>query len=159
MGLRYSDQKYGQCFFVTTSFKDHQNFGDIAGFYDKLADSINFCASKFKAHIYGYAFMPSHVHLLLWIEGGKLSGFMRDVKKFIAQKVAFDLGIKSDTIWTPRYDRVAVFSRSVLQTKLDYIHNNPVKAGFVESANDWQWSSAQDYEDRGKGLINVCKDW
>ena len=36
---------------------------------------------------------------------------------------------------------------------LDYIHNNPVTAGFVESPEDWLYSSAKNYEGK-KGLLD-----
>lgn len=36
----------------------------------------------------------------------------------------------------------------------DYIHNNPVKAGFVEEPEHWRWSSAIDYAG-GKGFVDV----
>jgi hypothetical protein len=41
-----------------------------------------------------------------------------------------------------------------MKQKLDYIHNNPVEAGFVTNAADWIYSSAIDYAG-GKGLLNV----
>jgi len=38
--------------------------------------------------------------------------------------------------------------------KLDYIHNNPVEAGFVEKPEDWLYTSAADYLGI-KGLIPI----
>ncbi len=40
--------------------------------------------------------------------------------------------------------------------KLDYIHNNPVEAGFVTKAEEWKYSSAIDYYE-GKGLLEIIK--
>lgn len=42
----------------------------------------------------------------------------------------------------------------MMEQKLDYIHNNPVKAGFVENPEDYLYSSARDYSGR-QGLIKV----
>ena len=42
----------------------------------------------------------------------------------------------------------------MLKQKLDYIHQNPVVAGFVEEPEHWIYSSARDYEGE-KGLIDV----
>jgi len=39
--------------------------------------------------------------------------------------------------------------------KLEYIHMNPVEAGFVEKAEDYVYSSARDFYGR-KGLIELC---
>jgi len=41
------------------------------------------------------------------------------------------------------------------QVCFNYIHNNPVKAGLVKQAIDWEFSSASDYADlRGGKLVN-----
>jgi hypothetical protein len=42
----------------------------------------------------------------------------------------------------------------VIQQKLDYIHQNPVKAGVVDRASAYVYSSAVDYED-GKGILEI----
>ena len=39
--------------------------------------------------------------------------------------------------------------------KLDYIHNNPVGAGFAKP-EEWKYSSAIDYYG-GKGLLEIIK--
>ncbi|MDD5548060.1 MAG: hypothetical protein PHI79_00510 [Sulfurovaceae bacterium] len=42
--------------------------------------------------------------------------------------------------------------------KINYIHQNPVKRGYVDEATHWRYSSARDYE--GKiGLVNVERFW
>ena len=84
---------------------------------------------------------------------------MRDFKKFTAQKVSRDYGFLTDSLWMPRFDRVAIYSREVFYTKLKYIHNNPIKANLVENAEDWTWSSAGDYLSNKTGVITVWKDW
>ncbi len=36
-----------------------------------------------------------------------------------------------------------LWSTKVIKQKLDYIHNNPLKAGFVTNPIHWKWSSAR----------------
>jgi putative transposase len=38
---------------------------------------------------------------------------------------------------------------------LNYIHNNPVKAGFVLNPEDWPYSSARLYSNDEKGIVEV----
>ncbi|WP_339700544.1 hypothetical protein [uncultured Roseivirga sp.] len=38
--------------------------------------------------------------------------------------------------------------------RLNYVHNNPVEAGFVDQPADWVFSNARDYEDQ-KGIIEI----
>ena len=47
---------------------------------------------------------------------------------------------------------IELYSCDVILQKLDYLHQNPVQAGFVEKAEDCLWSSAGDYAGR-KGLL------
>ena len=159
MGLRFPQQKYGTCFFVTTTFKEWARLGNVPGLYPALAESLVFCSRKYNALIAGYVLMPTHIHVVIFIEGSKLSAFMRDFKKFIAQKVVKDLRGNSSSVWMPRYDRVVIYTDKVLRDKLNYIHNNPVESGLVQNAEDWQWSSAGDYATDTEGIIPVWKEW
>jgi putative transposase len=43
----------------------------------------------------------------------------------------------------------------VINQKLEYLHENPVRAGFVKRAEDWIYSSATDYYTKQKGLIDI----
>jgi putative transposase len=42
----------------------------------------------------------------------------------------------------------------MLNQRLDYLHQNPVEAGFVNEAEHWKYSSAIDYS-AGKGIIPI----
>ena len=42
--------------------------------------------------------------------------------------------------------------------KINYIHQNPLKRGYVDEAWHWRYSSARDYEDMG-GLVKVKRFW
>jgi putative transposase len=159
MGLRFPQQIFGSCFFVTTTFSNHRRIGEVEGVYAELAKSLKFCLKKYKGQLPGYVFMPSHIHLLIVIDGKNLASFIRDFKKFTAQKALRECGIKDTQVWSPRYDRVAIYSEQVFRTKLEYIHNNPIKSGLVKNTEDWSWSSARCYTSGEAGPLPVCKEW
>ncbi|VAW57985.1 Transposase and inactivated derivatives [hydrothermal vent metagenome] len=46
----------------------------------------------------------------------------------------------------------------MMRQKVDYIHNNPVKRGYVDKAEHWRYSSARDYLGQ-QGLLEVCTQW
>jgi hypothetical protein len=56
-------------------------------------------------------------------------------------------------LWQQHNRPIELWSRDVIRQKLEYIHNNPVKAGFVEKPEDWLWSSGRDYAGI-KGMLN-----
>ncbi len=158
MGLRYPDQVHSDYFYLTTTFREWRRLGDIPGMFEGMSRSIRSCLEKYNARLLGYTLMPSHIHLLLNINGADLGSFMRDFKKYVAQKVARNLEIQGG-IWMPRYDRVAIESDYVLRVKLGYIHRNPVEAGLVADPSGWGWSSARDYFTNESSAIPVWKDW
>lgn len=47
-----------------------------------------------------------------------------------------------NAFWSPDNHAEEVFSRSFFEQKLQYIHQNPVRAGYVHAAQEWAWSSA-----------------
>jgi len=159
MGLRFPSQKNANCFFITTTFKGWLKLGEIDGFYQALIDNIIFYLKKYNAALAGYVLMPDHIHFIIFINGDKLSAFMRDFKKYVSQKIVKDYKINESRIWFPRYDRVAIFSEEIMRTKLENIHNNPVKRGLVRKAIDWEWSSARDYSGGKVGKIQIWKKW
>jgi putative transposase len=158
MGLRFSRQEECSCYFITTSFYEHRKLCDIPDVSKKLAESLKFCLEKTNSDIIGYVFMPTHIHLLILIEGKLLSSFIRDFKKFTAQQTLKHLQLDGK-IWQDRFDRVGIWSINLLKIKLDYIHNNPVKAGLTDSPENWYWSSAGDYYFNREGPLPVRTDW
>ena len=46
----------------------------------------------------------------------------------------------------------------MMKDKIEYIHNNPVKRGYVDESQHWRYSSARDYEGL-RGLLDVELFW
>ena len=159
MGYQFKSQSNYHCFFVTTSFHEHEALGKIPGMYEQLALSLQFCLEKFDASLAGFVFMPTHLHLVVMIRCDTLGPFMRDFKKYIAQRVCPELGIKRSPVWEEGFDRVAIVTSKVLQVKLEYIHRNPVKAGIVGEDCEWKWSSASAYWSESGGPLPICRLW
>lgn len=151
-----------RCFFITTTCHQHQPLLFDNHCFAILFDSFLFYNEKYKAKLLAYVLMNSHIHFILFFEEDtKLIEYMRDFKKYTSLKLreyiqaiqpAISEGIhyvhrsQHFKIWTDRYDDVYLYSRSVCETKIDYIHANPVKAGLVNSPVDYQFSSAAFYE-------------
>jgi REP element-mobilizing transposase RayT len=96
--------------------------------------------------------MPNHVHVLFQpISGWAVAGIVASWKKFTATRIcAFrrqnanhPMGDLLEPVWHREYwDRFIRDSRH-FQRAVDYIHQNPVKAGLVPTPGDWLWSSAR----------------
>ena len=117
----------------------------------------------------GYVLMPSHLHALIgFSEVEKLSEFIQSFKSLSSRRIKqlklakynnklYANGMFS--LWKPRFDDIIITSEKQFKIKLEYIHNNPVKAGLVAKASDWKYSSAADWYDNRQGLIKIEKNF
>jgi hypothetical protein len=61
---------------------------------------------------------------------------------------------KSFQFWRQDNHPIELWDNYMLEQKLDYLHNNPVTAGFVINPEDYLYSSAMDYCGV-KGLLDI----
>ncbi|MBD2753291.1 transposase [Spirosoma sp. BT704] len=129
-----------------------------------LFDSFTFYNKKYEAKLLAYVFMHNHIHFILFFEEQtRLIDYMRDFKKFtplkirehiqvsqpnLVENIAYEHRLQHFKIWTDRYDDVYLYSRDVCEIKIEYMHNNPVRAGLVNNPIDYPFSSAAFYEGR-----------
>jgi REP-associated tyrosine transposase len=108
--------------------------------------------------ILGYCLMTNHVHLIAVPEREEsLSILFRRVHGRYAQYYNARAG-RSGHLWQNRFF-ACMLERSHLWAALRYVERNPVRAGIVEHAAEYPWSSAAAhlaYEDRS-GILDL--DW
>jgi REP element-mobilizing transposase RayT len=61
-------------------------------------------------------------------------------------------------VWMDRYDELAVYSPDVLLTKINYIHENPVRKGLVRRPEDWLYSSYRNYYFCDESLLSIDRE-
>ena len=172
--------KEGHTFFVTTTVVEFARvFSCGTQYYDILIDSLRHVLQEHRAPLIAYVLMPSHVHFIPAMPTREsISDLMRDFKKFTSTKIREQLQREGqrlflDTLqrnarskkqqkfklWMDRFDDIVIQDDTILATKVDYIHNNPVKAGLVLAPEDWTYSSAADYLGIRRGPLEVTTDW
>jgi len=57
-------------------------------------------------------------------------------------------------LWQQHNHPIELSNQKMLSERLKYLHDNPMKAGFVEKPEHWLYSSAVDYCGR-KGMLDV----
>ena len=57
-------------------------------------------------------------------------------------------------VWQEGIQPKLIQSEQMMRDKISYIHNNPIKRGYVDEAKHWRYSSARDY-DGANGLIEI----
>ncbi|MBU1023875.1 transposase, partial [bacterium] len=89
-----------------------------------------------------WVIMPNHVHVLVQIiDGYLLSDLLHSWKRYTAKMINRMLGRKG-RLWQREYWDRYIRNENHLNNAINYIHMNPVKAGFVNSPEEWQFSSA-----------------
>ncbi len=144
--------------FVTTSVIDWKPIFKPPAIAREITLQISETMSYYNVSVVGYVVMPSHVHLLLGLNDvSQLSQTVQSFKSLSARRLRNSIG--TNALWQRRFDDLIVVSELQYHRKLQYIHNNPVKDGFVEQAIDWEFSSARDWLLNKPGLIEIDKEY
>ena len=134
--------------FYLAAAKDKQILVDALRFYRHRGDFV----------LYGYVVMDNHVHLVIQPRCDLgLSSIVRDVKKWTSrhnQAKPVDA-----QLWERRYDDNQIRDSKEMRNVLEYMHNNPLRAGIVEHAEDYLWSSARNYAGRRPTVLDVQTEW
>jgi len=141
-----------------------------------LLDSWRFLQQEAGFRLYGYVILENHLHLIAASEN--LSHDMQRFKSYTAKQIIayleqrrsskllellalFKRAHKTETtyqVWEEGNHPQIIESEKVMRQKLDYIHHNPVKRGYVDQPEHWRYSSARNYAGR-EGLIEVTRAW
>lgn len=132
--------------------------------------------------IHAYVIMSNHIHLIAHAEekaNHGLSGILGDFKGYTAKEIikAIQTGPESRSewlldmfrqygtsninnrefqVWVQDNYPTALWSPAVIQQKVNYTHNNPIRAGLVAEASHYLYSSASNYmSNNERGLLKV----
>jgi Transposase IS200 like len=90
-----------------------------------------------------WCLVPNHVHVVIEIlDRHSLSATVGNWKSFTAKRANAQLG-RSGSFWHADYFDRYMRDEGHLVRTIEYVECNPVKAGLVEIASDWPWSSAR----------------
>ena len=106
-------------------------------FLDFLAEAAN----KYGLAVHAYVLMGNHVHLMA--SAGTPDSIVRTLQSLAGRYVRHVNRAQGrvGTLWQGRYKASLIDSETYLLTCHRYIELNPVRAGMVESPDQWQWSS------------------
>jgi putative transposase len=84
-----------------------------------------------------FVIMPDHVHLLLTVaEGATIEKAMQLVKGRFSYRLSHEFGHKGE-VWQRGFSEVQVMSSSSFESHLEYIAQNPVKAGLAVAPDEY----------------------
>jgi len=93
--------------------------------------------------ILAWCIMPNHVHVVVEpFDGQRLGAILHSWKSFTANKANL-LVRRTGTFWHDDYFDRYMRDEDHLTRTIHYVEQNPVRAGLVDTAGNWLWSSAR----------------
>jgi REP element-mobilizing transposase RayT len=148
------------------------------GYCQTIVESLDYCRKNKGLEIYSWVLMSSHIHLIIRAKEQNPDIVLGRFKEFTSKKIVNQIkenpqesrkewllwmferaGAKSSNVskyqfWQHHNKPIELWSPEIIDQKVEYIHNNPVIAGFVEEPWHWRYSSAVDYSGN-KGLLEI----
>jgi REP element-mobilizing transposase RayT len=139
-------------------------------------DSWAFLGKEHDFRLYGYVVLENHLHLIA--SAPNLANAMKSFKMYTARQIidlllshqaetllrqlrAHKLRHKTESeyqVWQEGSKPKQIQNDDMMLQKLEYMHNNPVKRGYVDDPVHWRCSSARNYAGL-PGLVDVITDW
>ena len=163
--------------FVTFTVVGWVNAFTRPKYKDFLIENLEYYRDVRGLIIHAYVIMDNHLHLVLASEKEPLSDLIRDYKKWTSRQMLKMIHAKRESrrqwmielfraageanpnnrkfqFWIQGNHPKILYSKKFARQKINYIHQNPVKAGIVFRAEDYIYSSASNYAGLG-GVMEV----
>lgn len=137
-----------------------------------LLDSLRYLAND-GLRIHAFVILEDHLHLI-----AQSADLSRDICRFKSYTAKQLLAHLQEQQWDTILDQFALYKKAnktdrdhqfwedgvhpewiqddqMMRQKIDCLHNNPVKRGYVDEPTHWRYSSARSYLGQ-KGLIQIC---
>jgi putative transposase len=179
MSEKYKVRDQDRPYFITFAVEAWVDVFTRRLYKDIVLDSLRFCQREKGLILYAWCLMTNHIHLIVGRGGeDKIEDIIRDFKKYtsvhicraiesnaVESRKAWMLSVFADAalnsrkhqkykFWQNEYHPVELSTNAIMDQKLDYVHNNPVKDGFVDRPEEYLYSSARDYAGM-RGLLEV----
>ena len=156
-------------YFLTFTVTDWVDVFTRFNYKKIIIESLDFCKKNKGLRLYAWCLMTNHLHLVCSIdEPFKMSDFLRDYKKHTAKELLseiqlsaesrkewmlyrfeyagkFDKRITNYRFWQDTNHPIEMDSTALIEERINYIHENPVRTGIVANAEDYLFSSARNY--------------
>ncbi len=151
--LRVAAELNAGTYYLTLTVQRWYYLFDRYNRWQIMADSILYCQDNKGLELNGYDFMLNHIHLI--VTSPDIAGFLRDFKRFTTAKFKANLETTEPNVlklfidaqgnyrfWMETNAPKKIETPAFYLQKLNYIHQNPVRKGYVARPEHWLWSSA-----------------
>jgi len=148
---RYFEDSYA--YFITTKTHNNLSIFNNEKNCKILLVALEFFKLVLDYKIFAYCLMPDHLHIILQTTGSyNFSYVMKMIKGNFARKYN-KTNSKEGKVWQKTFYDEGIRNVAMLLQKIEYIHNNPVRAKIVTSPEYYPFSSYNYYH--GKNYIGI----
>ena len=144
----------GVLHYVTLNIRERKRTFSRPEYASMILDLLRLECNRHPATLAAYVAMPDHLHFLFGPHDGEVARFLarfkpnatRNIDALIAQsnrpKEHEWLAAKGKReLWQDGKHSLPIYSPKWMRQKIEYIHNNPVRAGLVENPSEFVYSS------------------
>jgi putative transposase len=131
-----------QTFFVNASCWESRDLLEPSHMSDLLLDLLLQFRLEKRFLLHEFVVMPNHLHLLLTLPSGNpIAAAVREVKDGFSFRAKRELDFQLP-IWHRGFSEAPIRDERSYFARQRYIRENPVRAGLVLEASEWEYSSA-----------------
>lgn len=121
--------------------------------YQYMLELILEYAREFDVAVHGYVLMPNHFHML--VTPSAADGLPQMLQSIGRRYVRYfnDAQARTGTLWDGRYRCTVLQPEKYVLSCMVYMDVNPVRAGMVTAAADYEWSSYGHYTGRRQDRV------
>ncbi|QQS51573.1 MAG: transposase [Bacteroidota bacterium] len=177
MGNAYQIKDQEATYYLTFQVVGWADIFSRKVYRDIIIESFEYCRRNKGLEIFAYVIMTNHVHAILRSKEGLLSDIVRDFKKHTSKQILEAVNTNNESrrewlemifkyhakfnkragdrqLWTHENHAVELSTSEMIESRINYIHENPVRAGWVENPEDYLYSSARNFSEM-TGLIEI----
>ena len=156
-------------YFLTFTVTDWVDVFTRLNYRNIIVDSLEYCKKNKGLKLFAWCLMTNHIHIVCTTEiPFMMSDFVRDFKKFTANAVIkdiqnmpesrrdwmlyrfefagkYDNRITKYRFWQDKSHPIELTSTEMINQRINYTHENPVRTGAVAVAEDYLYSSTRNY--------------
>ncbi|GAA4306816.1 REP-associated tyrosine transposase [Nibribacter koreensis] len=178
MSRSYKIRDQQKLYFVSFATVNWIDVFTRRAYKDIFVESLHYCIKNKGLEVYAWCLMSNHAHLIIGSQGENLEHILRDLKRHTSKEITKAIASNPQEsrkswmlwlferagqrnpnnthfqFWQQQNHPIELSSNEMIEQRLEYVHQNPVLAGWVEEPEHYLYSSAKDYAS-GKGIVEI----
>ncbi|MBL4861787.1 MAG: transposase, partial [Crocinitomicaceae bacterium] len=178
---RHTIKKDNATYFLTLTTVGWVDIFTRKNHSELILSCLRYHIKQRELNVYAYCIMSNHIHIIVNCDPpNKLSDIIRDFKRYTSKALIQAIKNKPESrrewmldhfmniakehsktqhfkVWKDGNHAIELYSEKFTWEKINYIHQNPIKAGYVVQPEHWIYSSASNYMQMDSILKEVVR--